>query len=154
MSCSLCIWDLFPCLNGTQKSVLVTCSSTIHTEWQGYTRSLEHAVVITFKWAHATVPFRSDALEKLSTRTQSPHLEPHCPLGVKLQFLLFFFNTQLKPKHQQVQPAAPAKSLSQTKPRSTLLILYSCCRTMSYSSNILWALFETYVRMCKGTCVE
>lgn len=79
--------SLFPFLNSTQKSVLVTCSSSIHMEWQGSTCSLEHAVVITFKWAHATVPFRSDALEKLSTRTQSPHLEPHCPLGAKPHFL-------------------------------------------------------------------
>lgn len=94
---SLRMWSLFPA--PVEKSALLTCSSTIHMKWQDYTRSLEHAVVITFKWAHATVPFGSDALEKLSTQIQSPHLEPHCPLGAKLHFLLLFINTHLKPKH-------------------------------------------------------
>ncbi len=85
--------SLFPFHKGTQKSVLVTCSSTIHMEWQGYTRSLEHAVVITFKWAHATVPFRSDALEKLSTRTQSPLFRTTLSTGS--QAALFAFTCSL-----------------------------------------------------------
>ncbi len=85
--------SLFPFHKGTQKSVLVTCSSTIHMEWQGYTRSLEHAVVITFKWAHATVPFRSNALEKLSTRTQSPLFRTTLSTGS--QAALFAFTCSL-----------------------------------------------------------
>lgn len=109
-------------------------------KWQDYTRSLEHAVVITFKWAHATVPFRSDALEKLSTQIQSPHLEPHCPLGAKLHFLLLFINTHLKPKHKRINSAAAAKSLTRAKPRSTMLMLFVLS---GYVVHVLWTLFKT-----------
>lgn len=118
------MWSLFPWRVPVEKSAPLACSSTIHMKWQDYTRSLEHAVVITFKWAHATVPFTSDALEKLSTQIQSPHLEPHCPLGAELHFLLLFINTHLKPKHERINSAASAKSLTRAKPRSTLLMLF------------------------------